>query len=587
MSRLLLAVVFALALCPAAEAATTVARKGAFTLHATERGDRLCMTLRRAGHYRGQVCGRVPRSPLRTLPIFPDVGWNDYAVAVPPSVRVAETESRAGRRERHRTSTARGFSARFVILPAPPAAVFVRYYGADGALLGMEGGPAGYISPDNQTRILGGPDDGVEVHTEPAIAPTPEDAGHLRTEGCLDFRNGNSGLGTCEHNGEDRFALLGECEQPDLAAGLVGPGVAAVRLTLGSGAEMRIETGELPAAFAGRRAAATFLPAGEAVREVAALDAGGAVVARSQVGTPPGGQPCPGEAQGTDSFGGPLVPVSAPSGAVAVASAGGESLVVADQGERLCSRLGRLRAEICPPPPADSDRPRLLWRRGVVAGVLSRDAARIRLLMKRGPDVTVGTTEGGAYTGRWAGDVRFFAASVGSDRRVVGAVVRNAAGRIIGISRRVFPRPTHRTMLAERDGRGVVLVGREGNRLHPCLRAFAVDLPQPRSTGFCTIERGQLIDGPFLAYRAAVTVPCAPRLPVAYGRMPDRFPAPDVLLEGGRTVRAQRISLRGEDGFVAFLPDARILGLRSGDRRVPLDLPPASAQCGYSAVRSF
>jgi hypothetical protein len=55
----------------------------------------------------------------------------------------------------------------------------------------------------------------------------------------------------------------------------------------------------------------------------------------------------------------------------------------------------------------------------------------------------------------------------------------------------------------------------------------------------------------------------------------------------GSSVRARRIRLRGEDAWVAFLPDAAVGGLRSGRRAVPLTLPPASAQCGYSIGRRF
>jgi hypothetical protein len=69
--------------------------------------------------------------------------------------------------------------------------------------------------------------------------------------------------------------------------------------------------------------------------------------------------------------------------------------------------------------------------------------------------------------------------------------------------------------------------------------------------------------------------------------MPDTFAAPHVRLAGGRSVRARRIRLRGEDAWVAFLPDVGVRGLRSGRQRVVLDLPPAGSQCGYSADRAF
>ncbi len=567
------AVGLALVLCSPAEAATTVARSGDFSLHAAQRDDRLCITLRRDRRYRGEACGRIPRSPHRPLEVFPDVGWNDYAAAVPPSVRFAETESRSGRRERHRTSGARGFPARFVILPAPPAAVFVRYYGARGRLLGITGGPAGYISlDDNETAVS----EGVGAHTEPLLVPMPDDPGRLATIACVDVETALAGASFCDDRSAGGLVLVSACEEPPPVGALVAAGVAAVRLTLGSGAEVTLPGGDMPAAFGERRAAAGRLPAGEAVRHAVALDAAGAVVGRTTVGMAPG-QPCAGEDQGGDGFGGPFVP-PAPASPVEVAAAGGESLVAADQGERLCVGLRPLPSRVCPLPPVDSDRPRLHWRNGVVAGALSRDAARITLRVG-GDDVTVGTTAGPDYRGRWAGRVRFFAAHVG-EREATGAVVRNARGRIIGLSRRILPRrPPTVTVLAERDGRGVRLVRQEGDP--PCLIALTAGAPR-----FCS-DPGQSIDGPYLPYRSAVSVPCAPRLATAYGRMPDELKPPVVLLAGGGAVPARRIRLPGHDGWVAFVPDAGVRGLRAGRRSVPLALPPANEQCGYSLHRNF
>jgi hypothetical protein len=584
MRRSLLAALLALGLCAPAEAAPTVAREADFELRAFERGGRLCMSLRRSGHYRGQACGRIPRSPHRPVHMFPDIGFNNYVAAVPPSVRVAEVESRSGRRERHRTFAARGFVSRFVLIPAPPVAVFVRFYGADGSLLGVDGGQAGYINFDNETQVSGEPGSGVEAHTEPLLWPMPGDPGALRTIGCVFAETSLGGNGFCDWRADLGFVLLSECGAHDVAGALLTADVAALRLTLGSGAQVTLAPGALPAPFGGRRAAGSVLPHGEAVREAVALDASGAVVARTAVGTPPGGQPCVGEDQGGDGFGGELVPVAPPSGAVAVARASGESLLVADQDERLCAGLSSLRARVCPSPPADSDRPRLLRRGRAVAGVLSADADRVTLRLDRGT-VTARTTDGPAYTGRWAGGLRFFAATVPVRREVTGAVVRNAEGTIIGVSERGIPRrEVRRRVLAERGGVGVQLVRQTGEP--PCLTALAGDLPATR--GYCTdLDPGTPIDGPFLPYSATVKVPCSPRRALVYGRTGDGFATPVVLLAGGRTGRARRIPLRGKDGFVAFLPDARVRGLRSGRHRVALDLPPASSQCGYSADRAF
>jgi hypothetical protein len=135
-------------------------------------------------------------------------------------------------------------------------------------------------------------------------------------------------------------------------------------------------------------------------------------------------------------------------------------------------------------------------------------------------------------------------------------VVRNAAGTIIGISERGIPRrEVSRRVLAERGGLGVQLVRRTAEP--PCLTAFATDLPPVRS--YCTnLNPGTPIDGPFLPYGATVVVPCSPRAALAFGRMGNRFAAPDVLLDDGRTVRTRRIPLRGKDA--RSWPSCRTLG---------------------------
>ena len=573
-------VVLVLGWCAPAQAVTrTVARSGAFDIRATEKGGNLCITLRRERHYQGQECGRIPRSPQRPLSIFPDVGVHNYASAVPPSVRIAETEDRSGKRERHRTFSAPGFSARFVLIPAPPRAVFVRFYGADGTLLGMDAGPEGYIGfHENATPVLG---ESVTAYTEPRIAPTPDQPDRIATLACIDVANSRGGGGQCEDNS---IVLLSSCDGPGIAGGIVAADVVSVRLTLGTGAAFVIPAVALPAVFGGRRAIGAEVPRGEAVREAVALDAAGQGIARTAVGTPPG-QSCASADRGDDGFGGYIEPTSPPAGAVVVASAGGPPLVVADQDDLLCVALGALEAGYCPFAPVDSDEPTLLERGGTVAGALSRDASRVTLELDRGPAITVGTTDGAAYTGRWAGRVRFFAAPVPAGRHVTGAVVRDAAGTIIGVSPDGVPRPAGRRTLFERDGQGLQVARDEEER--PCVTAFATDpLPVPR---FCTDPNpGTPIDGPIWPYGGAVVVPCAPRRALAYGDVPDRLRLPEVVLDGNRTLRTRRIKRPGNDDvWFAFLPDAGVRGLRAGKQRVALRLPPASRQCGYALGRSF
>ena len=244
--------------------------------------------------------------------MFTDVGWNNNTAAVPRSVRTAETESRRGRRARHRTFAARVFSARFVLIPAPPSAVFVRFYGADGTLLGVDAGPAGYIDLDaDRTPVFG---EDVEAHTEALLPPTPDRADRLRTLACVNVTNSSGDSEFCDDESENGVVVMGACDGSDPVGGIVAAGVANVRLTLGSSAQFTVPARELPAAFGGRRA----IGAPCRVREAAALDAAGQEVARTFVGTAPGGQPCAGEEEGNDRFSGHFVPVSrrAPSQSV-------------------------------------------------------------------------------------------------------------------------------------------------------------------------------------------------------------------------------------------------------------------------------
>jgi hypothetical protein len=131
---------------------------------------------------------------------------------------------------------------------------------------------------------------------------------------------------------------------------------------------------------------------------------------------------------------------------------------------------------------------------------------------------------------------------------------------------------------------GIEMVRRTGGP--PCLRAFATDAPPVPE--FCTdLSPGQQIDGPPIPYSGSITVACAPRRAIVYGRMPDRLHAPVVRLAAGKSVRSRRIRLRGEDAWVAFLPDAGIRGLRSDSANVRVKLPAAGEQCGYRTEHRF
>ena len=363
LARSLIVAVLVLVCCAPAQAAT-VARSGAFTLQARTSEQGLCLTLRRSRHYQGEECGPLPRSPFRPLRVFSDVGPDTYAAAVPPAVVTVETEDAAGRRARHPTVAARGFAARFILIPDPHA-TYVRFYGADGALLAIADGPGGLDDFDDaRVTVFGARTEGVEAHVEPRIDPTPEQLDRIRTLACVSVANSSGGDGFCDNRADNGLVVLGSCDGQDLVGGVVAAGIAGVRLTLGSGAEVTVPAVELPAAFGGRRAFGAFVPPREAVRSAAAVDAAGQVVASVIVGTPPGGQPCSGPDGGDDCFEGTMAPVTAPTG-VAVGP-----LLVAEQGEKLCATLEPAFAPgDCQSPPVDSESPPLLRRGAIVAGV--------------------------------------------------------------------------------------------------------------------------------------------------------------------------------------------------------------------------
>lgn len=105
-----------------------------------------------------------------------------------------------------------------MVIAATPAPVFVRFHGADGALLAVDAGLAGYISFDNETQVLGDEEAGVQAHTEPLLAPAPGDRGRLITVACASVETGSGGGGFCDVDAGDGLAIGGECRRPDLVA---------------------------------------------------------------------------------------------------------------------------------------------------------------------------------------------------------------------------------------------------------------------------------------------------------------------------------------------------------------------------------
>jgi hypothetical protein len=170
-----------------------------------------------------------------------------------------------------------------------------------------------------------------------------------------------------------------------------------------------------------------------AVRFARGLAADGTVVGTRRVGTGPTGIACP-EDRGNSvyaflGFYGGLGgrPKTTP---VSVAEAGGHSLRVADgHGVKLCSGLGKLHCQV---PPVDAYGAELRRRGRVVGGILAGDVASVDLRLSTGLTQSAETTDGAAYTGRYAGHLRFLAAELPAGAFVTSAIAHDVKRRRLG-----------------------------------------------------------------------------------------------------------------------------------------------------------
>ena len=202
----------------------------------------------------------------------------------------------------------RGFTARFVILPAsPPTAKFIRFYGARGELLGIDGGPAGYIDIfANQVQLLGDRDAGVTANTEVRLEASPDQPDRLVNHACVHVITASGGNGFCDYDSDERDHRHGQLRWPEpRRRGRRAAGGGRAAHARRRGRACSLPSRELPAVFGGRRAVAAEVPRGEGVVAAAAVDASGQEVARAPLGLAPGGQPCAGEDRGDDDVSAP------------------------------------------------------------------------------------------------------------------------------------------------------------------------------------------------------------------------------------------------------------------------------------------
>jgi hypothetical protein len=250
---------------------------------------------------------------------------------------------------------------------------------------------------------------------------------------------------------------------------------------------------------------------------------------------------------------------------------------------RLCLGVGSLRPDgaDCALPPLEPLESRLVRRstatQTVVAGVVPAAVAAVRVRMTgatapAAPTAPTAPTLPG-YAGRYAGSVRFFSLTLPGRRRVVGADLLDAGGRVLArYPGPDFPERPPAVALARQDG---------------------IALSATRFLGEPCIE---VDGGPCLTPVAGgldVAAPCVPRRLVLVAALPARTRGLDARLAGGRTIRARVIRLPARAGLrgrvaVAVLPGAAVPAraiVRRARSAPPaartLVLPAANRQCGY------
>ncbi len=590
----------------AQKAGSVVAAAGGLQLRASSQDGQLCLEIAPAGagtgaDALGETCSDPPRSHFSPLQARPPGVGGALALALPADVAAVSLET-ADQTRAFPTVAAAGFGARFLLVPDAGKVRLERFYAADGTLLGAatdeaddEGEPrGGHV-------VLHAPGATVRASRGTALEPDPVSLDRTVGKTCVTARVPHSASSFCQSDDDPRPALEVDAASACAPAhnvlfGLAAASIRRVEVQLGSGRRLRAATRALPAAFGGARAVAVRIPRGEAVRFVRGLGSGDRTVTRRVLRQAPGGLPCRngGGSQSVAFFGRAFDDGGGtrPGPSAAVAAADGHRLLVADAGEELCAGIDRIPRHTCGRPPVEPSLLPLSRRGAVVGGVLSVDVAAVDLDLDRGPTLHAPTTDGPAYTGRYAGKLRYLLAQVPAGRRVVRAILRGAGGQRLGRTDVVLPLHDRRVRRLGSTGLTVrhLQGGSEG---HP-LEAFCV-LPSGAglfsgSGGACSTDS---------APSALATVSCRPRRALIYGRLPRGVRGVALVLADGRELGARVIRLRASEGGVrawtlvpprgADVRAVRFLGrlprpdrFASRPKRLqPFRLPPAARQCGY------
>jgi hypothetical protein len=219
----------------------------------------------------------------------------------------------------------------------------------------------------------------------------------------------------------------------------------------------------------------------------------------------------------------------------------------------------------------------------VLSGVLSRDVARVDLQLFDGRTIRAPVTDGPAYTGRYAGLVRFVAIALPEGAFVRRASARDADGRRLGL---VFVEGGRTRTIRHHKPPGLVLTRTrttsEGHtRTFVCLQLRHTHGLLGR-IGLCDYGDGRQVE-------TRLSVQCTPRQAVLFGSLPRGSSEVSLILRGGarRAVAVRRYRGLGRVWVTALPRHARVMAIDYGRRaqRLPFRVLPAARQCGYDDLR--
>jgi hypothetical protein len=416
----------------------------------------------------------------------------------------------------------------------------------------------------------------------PEFEPSPLDPERLSHFKCVDLRPGTSnqaiGRGCAS---EDLLRSVpftidvstGTCHHASAVFGFAGTNVARMDVVLGDGSVLHGKPLTLPN---GMRVLIAMARPDMAVRRVAAFDLSGRRLEHQRLGLEPPAANC-----GSDVVGFGWIPALGRAPTSGAAPPGGSTLAVrVEDGDRVCIGVDEVPdAQPCYAPSADAVyiEAERYYRDGSsgVAGLVDPHVATVSVLLDTGRRITVPTVPAPAGAGPYQAVSRAYAVHL--PRGALELSFRDAAGH--ALDSRVLDRAFD-------------AVSTPGTVLRSGATRLAVShWSKPLGGSLC----GQILSGAqapdptncdrLLSYYARLEVSCGTHRVAIYGLLGKR-PYADAITASGAHIRAQVDRATG--AFLIVLPvHARLRALRVAGRggyRVPLALPPASRQCGYSSL---